>query len=82
MKKSPAKRGAFLLSFPQGMSGWVPQDGVWSDSSATPPVTHQHTVEQMIRAGRDIERRVLAQAVQAYLDHKIIVHDRRTIIFH
>ncbi len=46
------------------------------------PVTHQHTVEQMIRAGRDIERRVLAQAVQAYLDHKIILHDRRTIIFH
>jgi formyltetrahydrofolate deformylase len=46
------------------------------------PVTHQHTVEQMIRAGRDIERRVLAQAVQAYLDHKIILRDRRTIIFH
>ena len=46
------------------------------------PVTHQHTVEQMIRAGRDIERRVLARAVQAYLDHKIILHDRRTIIFH
>ena len=46
------------------------------------PVTHQHTVEEMIRAGRDIERRVLARAVQAYLDHKIILHDRRTIIFH
>jgi formyltetrahydrofolate deformylase len=46
------------------------------------PVTHQHTVEQMIRAGRDIERRVLARAVQAYLDHKIILRERRTIIFH
>jgi formyltetrahydrofolate deformylase len=46
------------------------------------PVTHQHTVDQMIRAGRDIERRVLSRAVQAYLDHKIILRERRTIIFH
>ena len=46
------------------------------------PVTHQHTVTQMIRAGRDIERRVLAQAVEAYLDRKIILRERRAIIFH
>jgi formyltetrahydrofolate deformylase len=46
------------------------------------PVTHQHTVSQMIRAGRDIERRVLARAVEAFLDHRIILHKGRTIIFH
>ncbi len=46
------------------------------------PVSHQHSVNDMILAGREIEKRVLLQAVQAYLAHKIIVHHRRTIIFH
>ena len=45
-------------------------------------VTHHHTVKDMIRAGRDIERRVLTTAVKAHLEHRIILHKKRTIIFH
>ena len=39
-------------------------------------------VKDMIQAGRDIERRVLTSAVKAHLEHRIILHNQRTIIFH
>ena len=51
-------------------------------SQDTVSVTHQHGAEEMARAGRDIERRVLTAAVKAHLEHRIILHGRRTIIFH
>jgi formyltetrahydrofolate deformylase len=46
------------------------------------PVTHQHSASMMVDSGRDIERRVLAQAVLAHLEHRIIIHGSRTIVFH
>ena len=45
-------------------------------------VSHQHSVQEMIQAGRDIERRVLTSAVKAHLEHRIILDGKRTIIFH
>lgn len=45
------------------------------------PVSHHDTVEDMIKVGRDIERRVLSEAVTAWLAYRIIVHDRRSVIF-
>ena len=45
-------------------------------------VSHQHSVQEMIQAGRDIEKRVLASAVKAHLQHRIILDGQRTIIFH
>ena len=45
-------------------------------------VNHQHSVNEMVQAGRDIERRVLTSAVKAHLEHRIILDGRRTIIFH
>ncbi len=45
-------------------------------------VNHQHSVKEMIQAGRDIERRVLTSAVKAHLEHRIILDGQRTIIFH
>ena len=45
-------------------------------------VTHQHSVKEMIQAGRDIERRVLTSAVKAHLQHRILLHGQRTLIFH
>ena len=45
-------------------------------------VNHQHSVQEMIQAGRDIERRVLTSAVKAHLQHRIILDGQRTIIFH
>ena len=46
------------------------------------PVTHKHSVEMMVEAGRDVERQVLVDALQAHLEHRVIVHEGRTIVFH
>ncbi len=45
------------------------------------PVTHQYSVSDMIQAGQDIERRVLLKATTAFLQHRIILHNQRTIVF-
>ena len=45
-------------------------------------VNHQHSVKEMVQAGRDIERRVLTSAVKSHLEHRIILDGQRTIIFH
>ena len=44
-------------------------------------INHTYSAQKMIRAGKDIERRVLTNAVQAHLDNRVIVHKGRTIIF-
>jgi formyltetrahydrofolate deformylase len=44
-------------------------------------ISHSDTVEDLVRKGRDIERRVLARAVSAYLDDRIILNDAKTVVF-
>jgi len=44
-------------------------------------VTHRHEVEDMERIGRDIERLVLARAVIAHLDDRVLLDGERTIVF-
>jgi formyltetrahydrofolate deformylase len=46
------------------------------------PVSHQHSAEMMVESGSDIERRVLTEAVLAHLEHRIVIHGARTIVFH
>jgi formyltetrahydrofolate deformylase len=45
------------------------------------PVSHRHTVEDLIRLGRDLEKTVLARAVWNHIEHRIIVHAGRTVVF-
>jgi formyltetrahydrofolate deformylase len=44
-------------------------------------VTHRHTAEDLTATGRDIERAVLAAAVKAHLEDRVIVHGNRTVVF-
>lgn len=44
-------------------------------------INHTFSEKDMIRTGKDIERRVLTNAVQAHLNKRIILHDGRTIVF-
>jgi formyltetrahydrofolate deformylase len=44
-------------------------------------VSHRHTVEDLIRLGRDLEKTVLARAVWSHLEHRVIVHAGRTVVF-
>ena len=44
-------------------------------------VDHQHSVTELERVGRDIERVVLARAVALHLDDRVIVDGGRTVVF-
>lgn len=47
----------------------------------TQRVSHHDTPTDLIRIGRDIERRVLAQALRCYLDDRILLNGQRTVVF-
>ena len=44
-------------------------------------VSHRQSVEELERIGRDVERSVLARAVQAHLADRVLVHENRTVVF-
>lgn len=44
-------------------------------------ITHQDSAEDLIRKGRDIERRVLARAVAWHLDGRVFVNGNKTVVF-
>jgi formyltetrahydrofolate deformylase len=43
--------------------------------------SHRDSVADFVRRGREVEARVLASAVRAHLEHRVIVAGRRTIVF-
>jgi len=44
-------------------------------------VSHSDEVADLVRIGRDIERLVLARAVMAHLDDRVLVDGERTVVF-
>ena len=44
-------------------------------------VTHRDSVEDLVRLGREVERRVLARAVRWHLEDRILVDGGRTVVF-
>jgi len=44
-------------------------------------VSHRQNVDDLVRIGRDIERIVLARAVAAHLDDRVLVYENRTVVF-
>ncbi len=44
-------------------------------------VSHRETPDSLMRLGRDVERQVLARAVKAHLDDRVLVHGNKTIVF-
>lgn len=47
----------------------------------TEPVSHSDTPEALARKGRDIERRVLAEAVLYHLEDRVLVNGTKTVVF-
>jgi formyltetrahydrofolate deformylase len=45
------------------------------------PVDHHYSVDDMIKAGRDVEKMVLAKAVKLVFDERVFLCGQRTIIF-
>ncbi len=44
-------------------------------------VSHSDTPEALARKGRDIERRVLADAVRYYIEDRVLINDGKTVVF-
>jgi formyltetrahydrofolate deformylase len=44
-------------------------------------ISHGDTAEDLVRKGRDIERRVLARAVRYHLDGRVILNGGKTVVF-
>jgi formyltetrahydrofolate deformylase len=47
----------------------------------TLPVSHVDTPDTLSRKGRDIERRMLALAVQYHLEDRVLLNGRKTVVF-
>jgi formyltetrahydrofolate deformylase len=43
-------------------------------------ITHRNTVEDLVRLGREVERRVLARAVRWHLEDRTLVNGDRTVV--
>ena len=44
-------------------------------------VSHADRPEDLIRKGRDIERRVLARAVHHHLEDRVLINGSKTVVF-
>jgi formyltetrahydrofolate deformylase len=44
-------------------------------------VSHRDDLAALVRLGRDVERTVLARAVQRHLADRVLVHENRTVVF-
>lgn len=44
-------------------------------------VTHRQQAEDMVRIGKDVERRVLARGLRYHLEDRVLVHDNKTVVF-
>lgn len=44
-------------------------------------ISHRDRPEDLVRKGRDIERRVLARALRHHLEDRVLLHGRKTVIF-
>ena len=45
------------------------------------PASHSDTPDDLVRKGRDIERRVLAEAVRLHLEDRVFANGARTVVF-
>ncbi len=44
-------------------------------------VSHRHTIEDMVRKGRDLEKLVLSRAIHHHLRQRVLVYGNRTLVF-
>ena len=44
-------------------------------------ISHKDSVKDLVRKGRDLERLVLASALRCFLEHRVLVHKGKTVVF-
>jgi formyltetrahydrofolate deformylase len=44
-------------------------------------IDHGDSVNELVRHGRDIEKTVLARGLRYHVEHRVLMHGRRTVVF-
>jgi len=44
-------------------------------------ISHRDAVDDLVRKGRDLEKVVLARAIRAHLEHRVLVYGNKTVVF-
>lgn len=44
-------------------------------------ISHQHSVDDMVRLGRDVEKMVLARGLRYHLEDRVLVYGNQTVVF-
>jgi formyltetrahydrofolate deformylase len=44
-------------------------------------ISHRDGLDDLLQKGRDLEKVVLSRAVRWHLDHRVLVYDRKTVVF-
>lgn len=44
-------------------------------------VSHAHSIEEMRRQGRDVEKTALARGLRFHLEDRVIIHGNKTVVF-
>jgi formyltetrahydrofolate deformylase len=44
-------------------------------------ISHRDALPDLLEKGRDLEKMVLSRAVRWHIDHRILVYDRKTVVF-
>lgn len=44
-------------------------------------IDHGHSVEDMIRLGKDVEKNVLAHGLRYHIEDRVIIHQNKTVVF-
>jgi formyltetrahydrofolate deformylase len=50
-------------------------------SQVVEPVSHKDDLDSLVRKGKNLEKRALAEALHNYLDYRVIRHNNKTIVF-
>ncbi|HET6953401.1 MAG TPA: formyltetrahydrofolate deformylase [Acidimicrobiales bacterium] len=74
------ERGVKLIGVTAHYATAVLDDGPIIDQDVL-RVSHRDDVDDLRRKGRDLEVAVLARAVHAHIDHRVLVYGRKTVVF-
>lgn len=44
-------------------------------------ISHRDTIEDTVRLGKDVEKRVLARGVRSHVEDRVLIHGNKTIVF-
>jgi formyltetrahydrofolate deformylase len=44
-------------------------------------INHRHSVSDLVRKGKDLEKSVFAQAIRWHMEHRILIYNNKTVVF-